>query len=688
MNQDNMNEINQNEDDKNAANMNQDDQDQDEFLDRKEQILNHNSAKNFKEFNIENELKKLPAKPGVYLMHDASDEIIYVGKAIKLCNRVRQYFQRSKKPSAKIEQMVSHVAYFEYIVTDSEMEALILECNLIKKHRPRYNTMLMDDKAYPYIRITVDEDFPRVMLAHNQVRDKSRYFGPYPSGLAVKDTLELVHKLFGIRTCNRVLPRDQGKERPCLNYHIGQCMGPCQGYVTKEEYNKQIDRVISLLNGNYVQLRKELEEKMKAAAAELEFETAAKYRDLAEGITKIAQQQKITDSSSLNDRDVIASAIEGTDAVVQVFFVREGKLIGRDHYHVSVAGGDTEADVLSSFIKQYYAGTPFLPGEIYIPCELEDMEIISSWLSKKRGKKVELLVPKRGRKEKMLELAAQNATIVLRQDKDRIKREEERTTGALKEIEGWLNLPHIYRMEAYDISNTSGMESVGSMVVFEGGKPKRNDYRKFKIRTVQGPNDYASMYEVLTRRFERAIKNKENSHNMSSQEYKATVSQPQSQENSITADSFSRLPDVIMMDGGRGQVNMALEVLDKLGLSIPVCGMVKDDHHRTRGLYYNNVELPIDTHSEGFHLITRVQDEAHRFAIEYHKSLRGKKEIHSILDDIPGIGPKRRLALMRQFGDIYAIREATVAQLADVEGMNERAAEAVYEFFRSSREIT
>ena len=633
--------------------------DQDDFLARKEQILNRNSAKNFKEFNIENELKKLPAKPGVYLMHDASDEIIYVGKAIKLCNRVRQYFQRSKKPSAKIEQMVSHVSYFEYIVTDSEMEALILECNLIKKHRPRYNTMLMDDKAYPYIRITVDEDFPRVMLAHKQVRDKSRYFGPYPSGLAVKDTLELVHKLFGIRTCNRVLPRDQGKERPCLNYHIGQCMGPCQGYVTKEEYGKQIDRVISLLNGNYVQLRKELEEKMKAAAAELEFETAAKYRDLAESITKIAQQQKITDSSSLNDRDVIASAIEGTDAVVQVFFVREGKLIGRDHYHVSVAGGDTEADVLSSFVKQYYAGTPFLPGEIYIPCELEDMEVIGSWLTKKRGKKVEILVPKRGRKEKMLELAAQNAKIVLRQDKDRIKREEERTTGALKEIEKWLNLAHINRIEAYDISNTSGMESVGSMVVFEGGKPKRNDYRKFRIKSVQGPNDYASMYEVLTRRFERA-----------------KVSES-------TSDSFLRLPDVIMMDGGRGQVNMALEVLKKLEMSIPVCGMVKDDHHRTRGLYYNNVELPIDTHSEGFHLITRVQDEAHRFAIEYHKSLRGKKEIHSILDDIPGIGPKRRLALMRQFGDINEIREATVAQLADAEWMNERAAESVYEFFHS-----
>ncbi len=667
--------------------MKQNDREQDNVSARREQILNHNAAKNFKEFNIENELKKLPAKPGVYLMHDASDEIIYVGKAIRLCNRVRQYFQRSKKPSAKIEQMVSHVAYFEYIVTDSEMEALILECNLIKKHRPRYNTMLMDDKAYPYIRITVDEDFPRVMLAHKQVHDKSRYFGPYPSGLAVKDTLELVHKLFGIRTCNRILPRNQGKERPCLNYHIGQCMGPCQGYVTKEEYNKQIDRVISLLNGNYVQLRKKLEERMKAAADKLEFETAAKYRDLAEGITKIAQQQKITDSSSLNDRDVIASAIEGSDAVVQVFFVREGKLIGRDHYHVSVAGGDSEADVLSSFIKQYYAGTPFLPGEIYIPCELEDMEIISSWLSKKRGKKVELLVPKRGRKEKMLELAAQNARIVLRQDKDRIRREEERTTGALREIEKWLNLPHIYRMEAYDISNTSGMESVGSMVVFEGGKPKKNDYRKFKIRTVHGPNDYASMYEVLTRRFERAIKEDENLHNTSSKEHEGTSLQ-QSQKNIITADSFFRLPDVIMMDGGRGQVNMALEVLNKLGLSIPVCGMVKDDHHRTRGLYYNNAELPIDIHSEGFHLITRVQDEAHRFAIEYHKSLRGKKEIHSILDDIPGIGPKRRLALMRQFGDIYAIREATIAQLSDVEGMNERAAEAVYEFFHNSREDT
>ena len=639
---------------------------QDDFLARKEQILNRNSAKNFKEFNIENELKKLPAKPGVYLMHDASDEIIYVGKAIKLCNRVRQYFQRSKKPSAKIEQMVSHVSYFEYIVTDSEMEALILECNLIKKHRPRYNTMLMDDKAYPYIRITVDEDFPRVMLAHKQVRDKSRYFGPYPSGLAVKDTLELVHKLFGIRTCNRVLPRDQGKERPCLNYHIGQCMGPCQGYVTKEEYGKQIDRVISLLNGNYVQLRKELEEKMKAAAAELEFETAAKYRDLAESITKIAQQQKITDSSSLNDRDVIASAIEGADAVVQVFFVREGKLIGRDHYHVSVAGGDTEADVLSSFVKQYYAGTPFLPREIMLPFHLPNEESMEQWLGEKKGQRVYIRVPQKGSREKLVELAARNAKLVLTQDKEKIRREEGRTIGAVKEIAELLGMPQIQRMEAYDISNTSGFQSVGSMVVYEKGKPCRSDYRKFRLKTVQGPDDYASMYEVLTRRFHHGLEERR-------------------QQQDESYGKFTRFPDLILMDGGKGQVNIALQVLDELHLNIPVCGMVKDDFHRTRGLYFNNQEIPIDKDGEGFRLITRIQDEAHRFAIEYHRSLRGKGQVHSILDDIQGVGPTRRKALMKHFSSIEEIREASVETLKEVPSMDQKTAESVYAFFRENK---
>ena len=611
-------------------------------------------------FQIEEELKKLPAKPGVYLMHDERDEIIYVGKAISLKNRVRQYFQRSKKPSAKIEQMVSHVSYFEYIVTDSEMEALILECNLIKKHRPRYNTMLMDDKAYPYIRITVDEDFPRVMLAHKQVRDKSRYFGPYPSGLAVKDTLELVHKLFGIRTCNRVLPRDQGKERPCLNYHIGQCMGPCQGYVTKEEYGKQIDRVISLLNGNYVQLRKELEEKMKAAAAELEFETAAKYRDLAESITKIAQQQKITDSSSLNDRDVIASAIEGADAVVQVFFIRGGRLIGRDHFYLRISEEDKKSEILNSFIKQYYAGTPFLPGELMLPEEIEEQELLESWLSAKKGQKVTIRVPKKGTKEKLVELAEENARMVLSKDKERLKREEGRTIGAVKEIASLLGLEQIVRMEAYDISNTNGFESVGSMVVYEKGKPKRNDYRKFKIKSVKGPDDYASMREVLTRRFTHGLKER---------------------EENAEAGKFTTFPDLILMDGGRGQVNIALQVLDELKLNIPVCGMVKDDNHRTRGLYYNNVEIPIDRNSEAFKLITRIQDEAHRFAIEFHRQLRGKGQVHSVLDDIEGIGPARRKALMRHYLSLDAIRSATVEELAQLPSMNEKAAESVYQFF-------
>ena len=610
-------------------------------------------------FDIQEELKKLPAKPGVYIMHDEKDAIIYVGKAVSLKNRVRQYFQSSRNKGPKIEQMVTRIRRFEYIVTDSELEALVLECNLIKEHRPKYNTMLKDDKTYPYIKVTVGEEFPRILFSRTMKKDKSRYFGPYTSAGAVKDTIELINKIYKLRTCNRKLPRDIGLDRACLNYHIHQCDAPCQGYIDKETYGRQVGKALEFLNGNYAPVIRELETKMQDASEAMEFEKAIEYRELLTSVKQIAQKQKITNTDG-EVKDIIAMASDDTDAVVQVFFVREGKLIGRDHYHVSVAGGDTEADVLSSFVKQYYAGTPFLPGEIYIPCELEDMEVIGSWLTKKRGKKVEILVPKRGRKEKMLELAAQNAKIVLRQDKDRIKREEERTTGALKEIEGWLNLTHIDRIEAYDISNTSGMESVGSMVVFEGGKPKRNDYRKFRIKSVQGPNDYASMYEVLTRRFERAKTGSES-----------------------TSDSFLRLPDVIMMDGGRGQVNMALEVLGKLEMSIPVCGMVKDDHHHTRGLYYNNVELPIDTHSEGFHLITRVQDEAHRFAIEYHKSLRGKKEIHSILDDIPGIGPKRRLALMRQFGDINEIRVATVAQLADVEGMNERAAESVYEFFHS-----
>ena len=617
-------------------------------------------------FNIEDELKKLPSQPGVYLMHDAKDEIIYVGKAVSLKNRVRQYFQSSRNKSAKIEQMVSRIARFEYIVTDSEMEALVLECNLIKEHQPRYNTMLKDDKAYPYIKVTVGEDFPRVMLARTMKKDKNRYFGPYTSAGAVKDTIDLIHKLYKIRTCSRNLPRDTGKERPCLNYHIKQCDAPCQGYISKEEYGENIRQVLEFLNGRYDGVLKNLEEKMKAASDAMDFEKAIEYRDLLSSVKKVAQKQKIT-SSNMEDRDIIAMARDDMDAVVQVFFVREGKLIGRDHFRMSVATAETRGQILSSFVKQFYAGTPFLPKELWVQYELEDMELIGQWLSARKGQKVRITVPKKGDKERLVELAEKNAALVLIQDNERNKREEMRTIGAMNQVAQWLGLENVRRMEAFDISNISGYESVGSMVVFENGRPKRSDYRKFRIKTVIGPNDYASMKEVLTRRF---------THGM--EEQKQLKNQGVEKE----FGSFTRFPDLLMMDGGKGQVNIALEVMEQLGLSIPVCGMVKDDNHRTRGLYYQNEEISIDRHSEGFRLITRIQDEAHRFAVEYHRSLRSKSQVRSILDEIPGIGDTRRKSLMRSFQSLDAVREASVEELCQVPGMNRAAAESVYQFFR------
>lgn len=617
-------------------------------------------------FNIEDELKKLPSQPGVYLMHDAKDEIIYVGKAVSLKNRVRQYFQSSRNKSAKIEQMVSRIARFEYIVTDSEMEALVLECNLIKEHQPRYNTMLKDDKAYPYIKVTVGEDFPRVMLARTMKKDKNRYFGPYTSAGAVKDTIDLIHKLYKIRTCSRNLPRDTGKERPCLNYHIKQCDAPCQGYISKEEYGENIRQVLEFLNGRYDGVLKNLEEKMKAASDAMDFEKAIEYRDLLSSVKKVAQKQKIT-SSNMEDRDIIAMARDDMDAVVQVFFVREGKLIGRDHFRMSVATAETKGQILSSFVKQFYAGTPFLPKELWVQYELEDMELIGQWLSARKGQKVRITVPKKGDKERLVELAEKNAALVLIQDNERNKREEMRTIGAMNQVAQWLGLENVRRMEAFDISNISGYESVGSMVVFENGRPKRSDYRKFRIKTVIGPNDYASMKEVLARRF---------THGM--EEQKQLKNQGVEKE----FGSFTRFPDLLMMDGGKGQVNIAMEVMEQLGLSIPVCGMVKDDNHRTRGLYYQNEEISIDRHSEGFRLITKIQDEAHRFAIEYHRSLRSKSQVRSILDEIPGIGDTRRKSLMRSFQSLDAVREASVEELCQVPGMNRAAAESVYQFFR------
>ena len=628
-------------------------------------------------FNIEEELKKLPASPGVYIMHDRHDEIIYVGKAISLKNRVRQYFQESRRKTATIEKMVSRIARFEYIITDSELEALVLECNLIKEHRPRYNTMLKDDKTYPYIKVTMDEAFPRVLFSRTMKKDKCRYFGPYTSAGAVKDTIDLIHKLWKLRTCTRRLPQDIGKERPCLNYHIKQCQAPCQGYISQEEYGKAVAQTLDFLNGKYEPVLSMLEEKMMQASDEMDFETAIEYRELLNSVKQVAQKQKIT-SQSMEDRDIIAMARDSEDAVVQVFFVRDGKLIGREHFHVSASTAGDDSQIIGSFIKQFYAGTPFIPREVWVQQEFEEMGLVGQWLTKRRGQNVKFVIPKKGQKERLVELAAKNALLVLSQDKEKIKREELKTIGAMNQVGEWLGLSGVKRIEAFDISNISGFESVGSMVVYEDGRPRRNDYRKFKIKTVQGPNDYASMEEVLTRRFEHGLSERE--------ELMAMETADGDPGNMERFGSFTRFPDLIMMDGGRGQVNVALKVLERLGLSIPVCGMVKDDNHRTRGLYYQNVEIPIDRYSEGFKLITRIQDEAHRFAIEYHRSLRSQGQVRSVLDDIEGIGPARRKALMRRFKSLEAIRDASLEELSSTEGMNRRAAESVYGFFHGEPE--
>lgn len=621
-------------------------------------------------FQIEEELKKLPGQPGVYIMHDAKDAIIYVGKAISLKNRVRQYFQSSRDKTAKIKQMVSKIARFEYIVTDSELEALVLECNLIKEHRPRYNTMLKDDKTYPYIKVTASEEYPRILFSRQMKKDKNKYFGPFTSAGAVKDTIELIRKIYRIRACSRKLPQDMGKDRPCLYYHIHQCDAPCQGYISQADYQKSVKQAVWFLNGQYEPVMKYLEEKMRTASETMEFEKAIEYRDLLDSVRKVAQKQKIT-SQSMEDRDIIAMAKDERDAVVQVFFVRDGKLIGREHFHMNLTGSESKAEILNSFVKQFYAGTPFVPHEIWVQEELEDAEVIASFLTARRGQKVRFVVPKMGEKERLVELAEKNAKMVLSQDKEKIKREELRTIGAMNQIGSWIGLSGIKRVEAYDISNISGFESVGSMIVYENGRPKRNDYRKFRIRTVQGPNDYASMREVLLRRFSHGLEE---------------TKKMQAEGGDLAMGSFTRFPDLLMMDGGRGQVNIALEVLRELQLEIPVCGMVKDDNHRTRGLYYQNVEIPIDRHSEGFQLITRIQDEAHRFAIEYHRSLRGKEQVRSVLDDIKGIGPARRKSLMRTFKTIEAVREASVEELEAAPQMNQAAAEAVYIFFRDDKQ--
>lgn len=650
-------------------------------------------------FDIQEEVKKLPGKPGVYIMHDSKDNIIYVGKAINLKNRVSQYFRPSTPHTAKITKMVSLVHHFEYIVVDTEQEALVLECNLIKEYRPKYNTMLKDDKSYPFIRVSVEEDFPRVMFARKsnvisrntetpdyyngrkvyagrRIAEKSRYFGPYTCSEAVHDTLELLRRLYSFRTCSQSIFEKvsgqmssvQSKQKACLYYHIGQCSAPCIGAVSKDEYRKSIDDIIYFLEGHTKQIEDELKQKMLDASVKMEFEKAAVFRDMVNDIEKLMQSQKINDSDD-TDRDVISYAISNDEALVQVFFVRKGKILGREHFYLTGVLDEDGSDIIVNFIKQYYSGTPYLPREILSGREIreDDKMELETWLSAMRGGKVEIINPKKGAKEALVTLAEKNALMVLEKDSDRIKDENAKNMSAQRELSKILDIPLINRIESFDISNTNGFESVGSMVVFENGKPKKNDYRKFRIKTVTGPDDYASMNEVLTRRFEHGMKERKE------------LSDKHIDEN---LGSFTRYPDIILMDGGRGQVNIALKVLSLLGITgIAVCGMVKDDHHRTRGLYYNNLELPIDTHSECFYLITRIQDETHRFAITYHQLLRSKEQVHSVLDDIRGIGEVRKMALIKQMGSLEKIKGASVEELSQAEGMDLRSAQAVFDFF-------
>lgn len=612
------------------------------------------------------ELNKLPTKPGVYIMRDECDVILYVGKAVNLRNRVRSYFRKNIGRGPAIDNMVERIDHFEFIVTDSELEALVLENNLIKEHSPKYNTLLKDDKTYPYIKVTTGEDYPRILFSRTMKRDHARYFGPYSSAQAVKDTIELLNRIYKLRTCNRKLPQDIGLERPCLNYHIDQCTGPCQGYVSRDEYRKQVDGALEFLSGNYKPIIKELEDKMDQASEDMKFEEAAKYRDLVSSVKSVAQKQKITGNAG-DDRDVIGICRDDEDVVIQIFFIRDGRLMGREHYHMTDTLLGSDAELSGDFIKRFYSGTPFIPSEIMVRNGPADLELIENWLSEKGGHRVRIIIPKIGTKEKLLEMSEENAKIILHNDKEKIKRDEARTLGAVKEIETILKTDGLVRMEAFDISNTSGFENVASMVVFENGRPKRSDYRKFKIRSVEGPNDYACMKEAITRRF---------THGLAERSEASDISE---------ASGFSHLPDLLLMDGGRGQVNIALEVLDTLGLKIPVCGMVKDDRHRTRGLYFNNEELPIDTKSEGFKLITRIQDEAHRFAIEYHKSLRAKAQTKSILDDIPGIGPARKKALMKKYVTISDLSKATKEELSSLPEIPADIAERICTYFERLR---
>ena len=616
-------------------------------------------------FNIAEELKKLPQKSGVYIMRNETDEIIYVGKAINLRNRVRQYFQESSKKILKVRNMVENIKMFEYIVTDTEVEALLLENNLIKKHKPRYNILLKDDKTYSHIKITVNEMYPRVFSTRIVKKDKAKYYGPYTSGLAIKEIIELIHKIWPLRRCFKTFPKEMFRERPCLNYHIGHCLGPCNNHISQEDYNKMISEIMLFLGGKHKDIIKALTTDMNEAAENMDFEKAAGYRDKINAIKKIAQKQKI-DNASDSNQDIIAFAKNEDEALVQIFFIRGGKMTGREHFTLKGTDDMTKEDIMTAFIQQFYSETTFIPKEIILENDVNDFEIIKAWLERLRDAAVNIIVPKKGEKLKFVMMAKKNAELTLEQFGEQIKREKKRTQGALEEIQSALNIStKIKRIEAYDISNIQGFESVGSMVVFENGRPKRNDYRKFKIKSVVGPNDYASIEEVLTRRFLRFKKESQEADEKSQIEMK-----------------FLKLPDIIFVDGGKGQVSSVKRVLKNLEIDILVCGMVKDDKHRTRGLYFEGEEIVFKVSSEAFKLVTRIQDEVHRFAVEYHRKLRAKAQVKSVLDDIEGIGPTRRMALIRHFGDVEKIKLAQIDELKQAKGMNIKSAEAVYNFFR------
>ncbi len=613
--------------------------------------------------DLQTKLDNLPTNPGVYLMKNDEGEIIYVGKAINLRNRVRSYFRELKPDQAKTKALVKHIVDLEYILADNELEALVLECNLIKKYRPKYNINLKDDKTYPYLKIT-KEDYPQVLITRKVLKDGAKYFGPYPSVNELRNSLEMIHKIFPFRSCKQKVFTNG---RPCLNAHIQMCYAPCIGRISKEDYNEMIEQVALFFEGKQDGLVKRLRKEMEQAAENLDFEQAARLRDQLQGVELIMTQQKAVLGGE-DDQDVIAMARGINQCCVQIFFVRGGKIVGRENYFLRGTDDSSRGEVLASFMKQFYLNCQFIPRNILVETELEEQAVLEQWLTEKRESRVYLKVPKRGQSKELVELVGRNASEALTKQELEECYQEQRTTGALEQLQQALGLSELpRRMECYDISNTQGAESVASMVVFVDGKPKKDQYRRFKIKTVEGANDYASLKEVLTRRFRRGL--------------------AEQKEGAEIDGKFAAFPDVIMMDGGRGQVNIALEVLKELQISIPVCGMVKDDRHRTRGLYYNNIEIPMDDHSKPFLLITRMQDEAHRFAITYHRSLRGKRNLASILDDIPGVGEKRKKNLLKHFGSFTKIKEASVEELLEVEGINRTVAEEIYSYLKTHQDL-